>query len=204
MKAAAAIERRLSSCLRELELFSNQAIAIHFISLKSKTPPDSDTTPNPRLPLVPTSWAMSPPHLVRLGLRSPTLRSLRSYSALTQKEIDPQLNGYPQLPDTSKQSLPPRGWWDNQMRRNFGDTVCQKTIPFSQRALCLLSTNVSRMNTKRSFPCGAPISLMSIPPPLCAISPSPPRALSRSACFASMPSCQNDLPSHVNILLMAS
>lgn len=40
-----------------------------------------------------------------------------------QKELDPQLNGYPQLPNTSRQSLPATGWWDGQMRRNFGDTV---------------------------------------------------------------------------------
>ena len=76
--------------------------------------------------------------LVRLGLRStPFLPSsslpLRSYSALTQKELDPQLNGYPQLPDTPRQSLPPRGWWDMQMRRNFGDTVCVKKIISSER-----------------------------------------------------------------------
>ena len=38
-------------------------------------------------------------------------------------EKDPQLNGYPELPNVSRQRLPPTGWWDNQMRRNFGDTV---------------------------------------------------------------------------------
>ncbi|KAH9959587.1 hypothetical protein BC827DRAFT_1156164 [Russula dissimulans] len=62
------------------------------------------------------------------ALRSPAAsllrsRPLRAYSTLTQKEIDPQLNGYPQLPDVSRQSLPPNGWWDPQMRRNFGDTM---------------------------------------------------------------------------------
>ena len=146
---------------------------------------------------------MSSSHLLRLGIRTPILRSslpLRSYSAFTQKELDPQLDGYPQLPDTSRQSLPPRGWWDMQMRRNFGDTVWQKFIPSS----LVLMANVRCMNAKRCFPCGAPISLTSIPPPLCATSPSPPRALSRSACSATMPSCQSDLPSYVNIRLMAS
>ena len=39
------------------------------------------------------------------------------------KEKDPQLGDYPQLPDVSRQLLPPTGWWDNQMRRNFGDVV---------------------------------------------------------------------------------
>lgn len=61
----------------------------------------------------------------RLGLRTrtPTVSRTRTYSAFTQKEVDPQLNGYPQLPNESRQSLPAHGWWDNQMRRNYGDTV---------------------------------------------------------------------------------
>jgi hypothetical protein len=58
---------------------------------------------------------------VRLGLLRQSL--LRPYSQLAQKELDPQLNGYPQLPNVSRQSLPPHGWWDFQMRRNRGDTV---------------------------------------------------------------------------------
>ncbi|KAI0303797.1 hypothetical protein B0F90DRAFT_1709124 [Multifurca ochricompacta] len=63
----------------------------------------------------------------RLALQRPSAallsQSLRTYSSvLTQKEADPQLNGYPQLPNESRQSLPPHGWWDIQMRRNFGDT----------------------------------------------------------------------------------
>ncbi|KZT29751.1 hypothetical protein NEOLEDRAFT_1084521 [Neolentinus lepideus HHB14362 ss-1] len=36
---------------------------------------------------------------------------------------DPQLNGYPRLPYVSRQYLPPKGWDDPQMRRNFGDTM---------------------------------------------------------------------------------
>jgi hypothetical protein len=67
-------------------------------------------------------------HAVRLALRRPAVSLTRSYSALTQKEVDPQLNGYPQLPNESRQSLSPYGWWDIQMRRNFGDTVGQKII----------------------------------------------------------------------------
>jgi NADH dehydrogenase (ubiquinone) 1 beta subcomplex subunit 8 len=62
---------------------------------------------------------------VRLGLlrQSLLLPRLRPYSRLAQKELDPQLNGYPRLPNVSRQSLPPHGWWDPQMRRNRGDTV---------------------------------------------------------------------------------
>lgn len=39
------------------------------------------------------------------------------------EEEDPQLNGYPRLPFVSRQTLPPYGWWDPQMRRNFGDPL---------------------------------------------------------------------------------
>ena len=62
---------------------------------------------------------------LRLGLlrQSLLLPRLRASSSLSQKELDPQLNGYPQLPDASRQSLPAHGWWDVQMRRNLGDTV---------------------------------------------------------------------------------
>ncbi|KAH7884448.1 Ndufb8, NADH dehydrogenase 19kDa subunit [Phlebopus sp. FC_14] len=36
---------------------------------------------------------------------------------------DPQLADYPDLPWVSNQNLPARGWWDQQMRRNFGDPI---------------------------------------------------------------------------------
>ncbi|KAI0250243.1 Ndufb8, NADH dehydrogenase 19kDa subunit [Lactifluus subvellereus] len=62
-------------------------------------------------------------HAVRLGLRRPAASLARTYSAFTQKQVDPQLDGYPQLPNESRQSLPAHGWWDFQMRRNFGDTM---------------------------------------------------------------------------------
>lgn len=48
---------------------------------------------------------------------------LRTYASQAQ-EVDPQLADYPRLPWASRQKLPPKGWWDPQMRRNFGDTVC--------------------------------------------------------------------------------
>jgi hypothetical protein len=72
--------------------------------------------------------AMSSLAVRRLALRRPAASLTRTYSTFTQKEVDPQLNGYPQLPNSSKQSLSPYGWWDIQMRRNFGDTVQQKVI----------------------------------------------------------------------------
>lgn len=44
--------------------------------------------------------------------------------SIATQEKDPQLGDYPQLPDRSRALLPPTGWWDNQMRRNFGEIVC--------------------------------------------------------------------------------
>ncbi|KAF8262102.1 Ndufb8, NADH dehydrogenase 19kDa subunit [Lactarius quietus] len=69
----------------------------------------------------------------RLGLRTctPTVSRMRTYSAFTKKEVDPQLDGYPQLPNESRQSLPPRGWWDPQMRRNYGDTMHEREELYS-------------------------------------------------------------------------
>ncbi|WWC70070.1 uncharacterized protein I206_104016 [Kwoniella pini CBS 10737] len=39
------------------------------------------------------------------------------------EEIDPQLNGYPQLPNISNQQREPFGWWDRQERKNFGEVM---------------------------------------------------------------------------------
>jgi NADH dehydrogenase (ubiquinone) 1 beta subcomplex subunit 8 len=64
--------------------------------------------------------------LARRVPRTLALVSRRAYAtpvSYHQQEIDPQLGGYPQLPYISRQRLPAKGWWDGQMRRNFGDTV---------------------------------------------------------------------------------
>ncbi|WVQ72488.1 hypothetical protein IAR50_002043 [Cryptococcus sp. DSM 104548] len=39
------------------------------------------------------------------------------------QELDPQLNGYPQLPDETLQRRQPLGWWDMQERKNFGEVI---------------------------------------------------------------------------------
>ncbi|TFY81224.1 hypothetical protein EWM64_g2788 [Hericium alpestre] len=58
--------------------------------------------------------------------------SRRGYAAPTaHEEPDPQLHGYPQLPDVSRQTLPPKGWWDWQMRRNFGDVMHERDELYS-------------------------------------------------------------------------
>ncbi|KAG6853976.1 hypothetical protein C0991_011838 [Blastosporella zonata] len=54
------------------------------------------------------------------SLRTP---SSRAASTSSNEELDPQLNGYPQLPFVSRQHLTPHGWQDPLMRRNFGDPL---------------------------------------------------------------------------------
>lgn len=62
---------------------------------------------------------------------------VRSARAIASKphEKDPQLADYPQLPWISNQSLPPRGWWDTQERRNFGDPVSPRTSTVYRRLI---------------------------------------------------------------------
>ncbi|KAG0706758.1 Ndufb8, NADH dehydrogenase 19kDa subunit [Suillus ampliporus] len=50
-------------------------------------------------------------------------RAYATPATYKQHEKDPQLGDYPELPWVSNQELPPRGWWDQQMRRNFGDPI---------------------------------------------------------------------------------
>ncbi|KAG6910859.1 hypothetical protein DXG01_007176 [Tephrocybe rancida] len=63
----------------------------------------------------------------RRGLALRSIHSTPPYRAPatsnTKEEIDPQLDGYPQLPFVSRQNLTPHGWDDPLMRRNFGDTL---------------------------------------------------------------------------------
>ena len=71
----------------------------------------------------------------RLRLRSSTPAISRTYAAIPaapqNHEPDPQLNGYPELPNISRLYLPAKGWWDVQQRRNFGDTVSLRNPLFS-------------------------------------------------------------------------
>ncbi|KAG1841669.1 Ndufb8, NADH dehydrogenase 19kDa subunit [Suillus subalutaceus] len=55
---------------------------------------------------------------------SPLLwRAYATPATFKPQEKDPQLGDYPDLPWISNQELPARGWWDQQMRRNFGDPI---------------------------------------------------------------------------------
>ncbi|GLB40315.1 putative NADH ubiquinone oxidoreductase 20.1kD subunit [Lyophyllum shimeji] len=59
-----------------------------------------------------------------IALRSARHQHVRTIATTAkEEEQDPQLNGYPRLPYVSRQTLPPHGWWDPQMRRNFGDPL---------------------------------------------------------------------------------
>ena len=80
-----------------------------------------------------------------LALRRPAHRALS-----TQK--DPQLGDYPALPDVSRATLPPTGWWDNQMRRNFGETVCHCLNSILD--IILTSYALRYMRRMKFTPCG--------------------------------------------------
>jgi len=64
-------------------------------------------------------------HTLRLNLIRPTLCGVRRvHNDVPVTPVpDPQLGGYPQLPNESNQRRPALGWWDMQYRRNFGETL---------------------------------------------------------------------------------
>ncbi|WVR06962.1 hypothetical protein IAU60_003998 [Kwoniella sp. DSM 27419] len=96
------------------------------------------------------------------------------------QEVDPQLNGYPQLPYVSIQQRQAFGWWDRQERKNFGEVMHEeedaigmwgpdvhKTSPWSAlrqlavafsligvAAYGLISTRPERPVAQRSYPYG--------------------------------------------------
>lgn len=61
------------------------------------------------------------------GRTAVSLRPTLNRTYATQ-ERDPQVGDYPQVPNVSRAFQPPTGWWDNQMRRNFGDIVRSLSI----------------------------------------------------------------------------
>ncbi|TCD61118.1 hypothetical protein EIP91_009014 [Steccherinum ochraceum] len=68
-------------------------------------------------------------------IKAASSQSRRTYAtpvAQEKREEDPQLAGYPQLPDVSKQYRDPKAKWDDwQMRRNFGETMHEREEVFS-------------------------------------------------------------------------
>lgn len=64
--------------------------------------------------------------MLSLAARRAAPRLVRTYATpveFKQPKIDPQLGEYPHLPPISAQRRPPKGWWNNQERRNFGETL---------------------------------------------------------------------------------
>jgi len=68
------------------------------------------TAPPPDTTLAPTETSGSPPAEI-------------AHQLAPGEEIDPQLNGYPQLPYAFAGNRPALGWWDIQDRRNFGEPL---------------------------------------------------------------------------------
>ena len=77
--------------------------------------------------------------------------SARTYASPAE-EPDPQLAGYPQLPWVSRQTLPPRGWQDEQMRRNFGETV--RFFVLYHYGRCLMTMCTRFTNKMKYCRCG--------------------------------------------------
>ena len=76
--------------------------------------------------------------------------SARPYAS--RAEEPDQLTDYPKLPWVSRQTLPPRGWQDQQMRRNFGETVRILAICWT----VLINMGASSTNKTRCCRCGDP------------------------------------------------
>ena len=76
--------------------------------------------------------------------------SARPYAS--RAEEPDQLTDYPKLPWVSRQTLPPRGWQDQQMRRNFGETVRILAICWT----VLINMGASSTNKMRCYRCGDP------------------------------------------------
>lgn len=120
-------------------------------------------------------------------------RAYATPATFKPQEKDPQLGDYPDLPWVSNQELPARGWWDQQMRRNFGDPV--STLPSSRRVIASqISPFFRYKNTTKFYPCGALILLRFLRTRLCSSSLSPSQHSLASVFYASMHSFQRDQP----------
>lgn len=124
------------------------------------------------------------------------LLSRRAYSTpatFKHQEKDPQLGDYPDLPWVSNQELPARGWWDQQMRRNFGDPV--STLSSSRRVIASQILPFFRYkNMMKFYPCGALILLRFPRIRLCFSSLSPSQHSLALVSYASTHSFQRDRP----------
>ncbi|KAJ9111540.1 hypothetical protein QFC20_002513 [Naganishia adeliensis] len=58
-------------------------------------------------------------------------------------EPDPQLDGYPELPYVSIQKRVAKGWWDNQERKNFNETLHEQEDALSMWSPDVYATSAS-------------------------------------------------------------
>ena len=72
-------------------------------------------------------------------------------------ERDPQIGDYPVI-EISNQLLSPRGWWDQQARRNFGDPV---SLEIYNSIASMSFVCVRFLNMTKCYPCGDQMSLPS-------------------------------------------
>ncbi|KAH7341965.1 hypothetical protein B0J17DRAFT_648776 [Rhizoctonia solani] len=95
---------------------------------------------------------------------APRLGLVRTYATpveFKQPENDPQLGDYPRVAPISVQRRPAKGWWDNQERRNFGETLPEQHEILSIWAPDVF--NISRGNALKQFSIALPSSLASVP-----------------------------------------
>ncbi|CAE6449221.1 unnamed protein product [Rhizoctonia solani] len=92
--------------------------------------------------------------LSRIATRrvAPRLGLVRAYATpveFKQPKNDPQLGDYPQIPPVSLQRRPAKGWWNQQERRNFGETLPEQYEILSLWAPDVF--NISRGNALKQF-----------------------------------------------------
>ncbi|CAE6413200.1 hypothetical protein ACGC1H_002955 [Rhizoctonia solani] len=92
--------------------------------------------------------------LSRIAARrvAPRLGLMRTYATpveFKQPKNDPQLGDYPQIPAVSLQRRPAKGWWNQQERRNFGETLPEQYEILSLWAPDVF--NISRGNALKQF-----------------------------------------------------
>jgi len=77
-------------------------------------------------------------------IQNPALKPLK-HLTVEGDTPDLQLGTYPQPQGISNQQLPPKGWWDNQYRRNFGEPLHEE-----DEALNMFSPDIPQPNIEPS------------------------------------------------------
>ncbi|KAJ1943506.1 hypothetical protein GGF37_002618 [Kickxella alabastrina] len=70
---------------------------------------------------------LAKPTLFSLSVRSTMgVRFASQYKKEHYVDPEPQIGDYPNLPHKFAEARPHRGWWDRQMRRNFGEPIAEQ------------------------------------------------------------------------------